>query len=145
MQNYGYAPYYPSYLMNALQQNYANQLQQQQGFQNGIRVILVSNEDEAKATPAEQNGNPIIFLNKSLNEIYMKELNLQTKAAPLQVFKLYQPKSEEKSNQPDEMTRYNTILEGINGLYRILSTQQPQPNNYVPPVIQEPEKKKGGK
>lgn len=111
--------------MNALQQNYANQLQQQQATQqNPIRVILVSNEDEAKATPAESNGNPIFFYNKSQNKVYLKQINPQTGAAPLQIFNAQA--ATEQNAEPENPYRkdFNTIIEGINGLYRMLASHQ---------------------
>lgn len=157
MQNYGYNPYfghYPSYF-NALQQSYVNQLQQQNS-QNPIKVILVSNEDEAKATPADSSGNPTFFYNKSMNKIYLKQINPQTGAAPLQIF------NAEVTNEPvNEVERnpyqkdFNTIIEGINGLYRILSpmySAQQQGGHITtqPPILtEEPDEpikpKKGGK
>ena len=121
---YPYSPYwqYPNYL-NALQQNYNNQIQQQ-AAQHPIRVILVSNEEDAKATPAESNGNPILFYNKSQNKVYLKQINPQTGAAPLQIFSA--DAVNEQVNQPVDpyQKQYNTIIEGINGLYRILAPQQ---------------------
>ena len=138
MQNYGYYPYY----FTNNWQNYTNQLQQQQATQqHPIRVILVSNEEEAKATPADQSGNPIIFLNKSLNKIYLKQLNPQTQAAPLQVF------SAEIINDNNEVLNpyqkdFNTIIEGINGLYRRIDPliqQAQQSITTQPPIMTEPE------
>ena len=56
---YGYNNpfYHPSYF------------QQQNQQQQPIRIMLVSNEEEAKATPADLNGNPTFFYNKSMNKI----------------------------------------------------------------------------
>lgn len=140
MQNYGY-PYYPSYWNNTLQQNYANQVQQmQQTQQHPIRVVLVSNEEEAKATPADTNGNPLFFYNKSMNKVYLKQINPQTGAAPLQIFNLEQPKIEDNiKTQPDEMMRYNNIMTGIEGLYRLLT-----PSTTQPPIMDEEKPKKAG-
>ena len=151
---YPYTPYwqYPNYL-NALQQNYANQIQQQATQQNPIRVILVSNEDEAKATPADSTGNPTFFYNKSMNKIYLKQINPQTGAAPLQVFNA--EITNESTNEINPYKKdFNTIIEGINGLYRILSpmysSQQSGHITTQPPILtEEPEEsikpKKGGK
>lgn len=143
MQNYGYNPYYyPNYL-NALQQNYANQLQQQQqNTQNPIRVILVSNEDEAKATPAESNGNPIFFYNKSQNKVYLKQINPQTGAAPLQIFNA-QITTEQTTEQENPYKKdFNTIIEGINGLYRLWNNQHPQTISTQPPILEEEKPRK---
>ena len=137
---YPYSPYwqYPNYL-NALQQNYNNQVQQQ-AAQHPIRVILVSNEEEAKATPAESNGNPILFYNKSQNKVYLKQINPQTGAAPLQIFSA--DTVNEQANQPVDpyQKQYNTIIEGINGLYRILAPQQNITTQ--PPILTDEEAEK---
>lgn len=150
---YPYTPYwqYPNYL-NALQQNFANQIQQQTTQQNPIRVILVSNEDEAKATPADSTGNPTFFYNKSMNKIYLKQINPQTGAAPLQVFNA--EITNESTNEINPYKKdFNTIIEGINGLYRMLSPiYSPQPKQTIttqPPILEDTEEdikpKKGGK
>lgn len=137
---YPYSPYwqYPNYL-NALQQNYNNQVQQQ-AAQHPIRVILVSNEEEAKATPAESNGNPILFYNKSQNKVYLKQINPQTGAAPLQIFSA--DMQTEVNPQPANPFQkdFNTIIEGINGLYRILAPQQNITTQ--PPILTDEEAEK---
>jgi len=150
MLNYGYNPYYtqyPSYYQNALQQNYAQQQAQQQAQQNHYRVILVSNEEEAKATPADLNGNPTFFYNKSVNKIYLKQINPQTGAAPLQIFNAVPMAQDNIKTQPDEMMnvseqKYNTIIEGINGLYRMLAPMTQQNISTQPPIMDEPKKGK---
>ena len=132
--SYGYYnPYYhPSYY-------------QQQQQQQPIRIMLVSNEEEAKATPADLNGNPTFFYNKSMNKIYLKQINPQTGAAPLQIFKAEEPVAQENiKTQPDEMlNKYNMIIEGINGLYRLL--QQNTISTQPPIMTEEIEKSKKGK
>lgn len=158
MQGYGYFPYYsqyPNYFANALNQNYNNQFaaQQQQALQNPIKVILVSNEDEAKATPADSSGNPTFFYNKSMNKIYLKQINPQTGAAPLQIFNAEITEEPVKEVQANPYQKdFNTIIEGINGLYRILSplcVPQQQQASQPPISLEEPEEaikvKKGGK
>ena len=150
MLNYGYNPYYsqyPNYYTNALQQSYANQQAQQQNQQNHYRVILVSNEEEAKATPADLNGNPTFFYNKSVNKIYLKQINPQTGAAPLQIFNAQPTAQDNIKTQPDELMNlseqhYNTIIEGINGIYRMLAPISQQ--NIIstqPPIMEEPKQK----
>ena len=126
---YGYNNpfYHPSYF-------------QQQNQQQPIRIMLVSNEEEAKATPADLNGNPTFFYNKSMNKIYLKQINPQTGAAPLQVFKAEEPVAQDNiKTQPDEMMRYQTLLEGINGLYRLL---QQNTISTQPPIMTEEKKVK---
>lgn len=145
MMNYGgynyYNPYNP---YNQITQQLANNQNQQNVH---LKVMLVSNEEEAKATPADLNGNPTFFYNKSANKIYLKQINPQTGAAPLQVFNAEpQPDSNIKT-QPDEMMRYQTLLNGINGLYKLLAPRQDITTQ--PSIMTEPEEysepKKGGK
>lgn len=128
--SYGYYnPYY-----------HPNYYQQQQQQQQPIRIMLVSNEEEAKATPADLNGNPTFFYNKSMNKIYLKQINPQTGAAPLQIFKAEEPVAQDNiKTQPDEMMRYQTLLEGINGLYRLL---QQNTISTQPPIMTEEKKVK---
>lgn len=147
MQNY-YNPYYhPGYFANAIQQNYANQQMQNQTTQSiPLRVLLVSNEEEAKATPADLNGNPTFFYNKSANKVYIKQINPQTGAAPLRIFNAEQTPDTNIKTQPDEVMteqHYNTIIEGINGIYRMLAPLLPQNNiSTQPPIMEEPKKAK---
>lgn len=116
-------PYYSNYWANTLQNNY-----QPQNQNLPIRVILISNDDEVKAIPADHNGNPTFFYNKSGNKIYIKQVNPQTMEAHIQIFKA-EPLQEVKT-QPDEIIRYQTLLDGINGIYRLLA-QQPEPEKEV--------------
>lgn len=128
-------PYYHPNYFNALMQQQQTQQQQQ-----AIRVILVSNEEEAKATPADLNGNPIFFYNKSMNKIYLKQINPQTGAAPLQVYNAEQPIAQDNiKTQPDEMMRYKTLLDGINSIHRIL---QQNTISTQPTILDEEEKSK---
>ena len=130
-------PYYHPNYFNALMQQ---QQMQQQAQQQAIRVILVSNEEEAKATPADLNGNPIFFYNKSMNKIYLKQINPQTGAAPLQVYNAEQPIAQDNiKTQPDEMMRYQTLLDGINSIHRLL---QQNTISTQPPILDEEEKPK---
>ena len=79
---YGYTPY----AQQLLQQQQAQQAQQQAQNQP-MRVILISNDDEVKAIPADYNGNPTFFYNKSGNKVFIKQVNPQTMEARIQSFK----------------------------------------------------------
>ena len=80
MMNYGGYNYYNPY--NPYNQ-FAQQLASNQNQQNvHLKVMLVSNEEEAKATPADLNGNPTFFYNKSANKIYLKQINQDISTQP---------------------------------------------------------------
>lgn len=140
MMNYGGYNYYNPY--NPYNQ-LAQQLASNQNQQNiHLKVMLVSNEEEAKATPADLNGNPTFFYNKSANKIYLKQINPQTGAAPLQIFNAEPLPDSNIKTQPDEMMRYQTLLDGINGLYRLLSPITQSNISTQPPIMTEPEEPK---
>lgn len=131
---YGYMTPYAQQLLNQHQQ-----AQAQQQANQPMRVILISNDDEVKAIPADYNGNPTFFYNKSGNKIFIKQVNPQTMEAHIQSFKAEITPDQSIKTQPDEMMRYQTILDGINGIYRLLTT----PNNIStqPPIMTEEPKK----
>lgn len=141
MMNYGGYNYYNPY--NPYNQ-LAQQLASNQNQQNvHLKVMLVSNEEEAKATPADLNGNPTFFYNKSANKIYLKQINPQTGAAPLQIFNAEPPTTTQE--KPSE---YEMIIQGLNGIYRDLEYIKGSITTQ-PPIMTEPEDyseiKKGGK
>lgn len=142
---YGYYPYMP-YSQFANQLVNGNQQQTQTTQSIPLRVLLVSNEEEAKATPADLNGNPTFFYNKSANKVYIKQINPQTGAAPLRIFNAEPMPDTNIKTQPDELMteqHYNTIIEGINGIYRMLAPLLPQNNiSTQPPIMEEPKKAK---
>lgn len=128
--------YHREQMMNAYNQ-YMNALYPQQQAQTlqttlpqGYSIFPVSNIEEANATKADLNYNPTFFFNQSKGEIYLKQLDRSTNAATLRIFKEIQttqePSSPVKSSPSvnDYTPQLNTILEGINGLYRLLSPQQ---------------------
>ena len=120
--------------------------QQQAQFQSyPMRVILISNDDEVKAIPADNNGNPTFFYNKSGNKVFIKQVNPKTMEARIQTFNAEPLPDSNIKTQPDELMRYQTILEGINCIYRLLTQ-----NNTIstqPPIMTESEEisKKVGK
>jgi hypothetical protein len=127
--------YHREQMMNAYNQ-YMNALYPQQQTQmqatlpQGYSIFPVSNIEEANATKADLNYNPTFFFNQSKGEIYLKQLDRSTNAATLRIFKEVQTAQEplnpvnSSSSVNDYTPQLNTILEGINGLYRLLAPQQ---------------------
>ena len=129
-----YNPYNPYNQLIAQQlANQQQQAQMQQQQNQPMRVILISNDDEVKAIPADYNGNPTFFYNKSGNKIFIKQVNPQTMEARIQTFNAEPLPDSNIKTQPDEFMKYHqTVIEGMNGLYRELhslkesiSTQPP--------------------
>lgn len=125
--------YHREQLMNAYNQ-YISQLPQfqqpPQAIQNvaplGFNIFPVSNIEEANATKADLNYNPTFFYNQSKGEVYLKQLDRTTNAATLRIFAEITPQTAQTEvNNPNSVNsseqKLNTILEGINGLYRLLS------------------------
>lgn len=124
--------YHRDQLMNAYNQ-YMNaqypQITQQATAPIGYNIFPVSNIEEANATKADLNYNPTFFFNQNKGEIYLKQLDRSTNAANLRIFTEVTPQPEQTAPQTENINQYgqqlNTILEGINGLYRLLTPQQP--------------------
>ena len=135
---YGYTPY----TQQLLQQQQAQQAQQQ--IQNQpMRVILISNDDEVKAIPADYNGNPTFFYNKSGNKIFIKQVNPQTMEARIQTFNAEPLPDSNIKTQPDEFMKYHqTVIEGMNGLYRELHSLKESISTQPPIMTEEPKKVK---
>ena len=143
MMNY-YNPYNPYNQLIA--QQLANQQQQQAQMQQQqnqpMRVILISNDDEVKAIPADYNGNPTFFYNKSGNKIFIKQVNPQTMEARIQTFNAEPLPDSNIKTQPDEMMKfheqhYNTVIEGINGIYRMLAPLMQNNISTQPPIMDD--------
>ena len=79
------------------------------------------------------NCNPTFFYNKSANKIYLKQINPQTGAAPLQVFNAETPATTQE--KPSE---YEMIIQGLNGIYRDLEYIKGSITTQ-PPIMTEPE------
>ena len=131
-----YGPYWqiPSYL-SALQQNYANQMQQQQqqNTQAPVRVIPISNDAEVNTIPADHNGNPTFFYNKSGNKIFIKQVNPQTMEATIQAFKGETPPKDEAKN-----AEYQTIMQSLAAIYKDLDAIKNGSITTQPPILNEP-------
>lgn len=146
--------YHREQMMNAYNQ-YMNSLYPQQTQQNnmpiGYNIFPVSNIDEVNATKPDLNYNPTFFINQTKGEIYSKQLDRTTGAV---VMKYYQETTQPVQEQAPIQTqidqrdqKLNTILEGINGLYRILNQPQEPINEVVMSEVDVSEMKraKGGK
>lgn len=107
-----YSPYYG--YVSPFAQQILNQ-QQQQIQNTPMRVILISNDDEVKAIPADNNGNPTFYYNKSGNKIFIKQVNPQTMEAKIQAFNAELP-----ATTPEKPSEYQMIMQGLNGIYRDL-------------------------
>lgn len=133
---YGYVSPYAQQILN----------QQQQQIQNTpMRVILISNDDEVKAIPADNNGNPTFYYNKSGQKIFIKQVNPQTMEAHIQSFKAEPSPDQFIKTQPDEFMKYHqTVIEGMNGLYRELHSLK-ESISTQPPIMTELEETKSVK
>ena len=138
---YGYTPYTQQILQQQQQQQQA-----QQQVNQPMRVILISNDEEVKAIPADYNGNPTFFYNKSGNKIFIKQVNPQTMEARIQTFNAEPLPDSNIKTQPDEIMKfheqhYNTVIEGINGIYRMLAPLMQNNISTQPPIMTEEPKK----
>ena len=133
---FGY-PYYNPYVYQLLNQH------QPQNQNLPMRVVLISNDDEVKAIPADNNGNPTFFYNKSGNKVFIKQVNPQTMEAHIQSFKSEEPI--QQNEQIDKDTQYRqTVIDGINGLYREFQSLK-QTITTQPPIMNEQPITKGKK
>jgi hypothetical protein len=137
---YGYVSPYAQQILNQQSQQYQN---------TPMRVILISNDDEVKAIPADNNGNPTFYYNKSGNKIFIKQVNPQTMEAKIQSFNAELP-----ATTPEKPSEYQMIMQGLNGIYRDLEFIKGLYTNNTnittqPPIMDNPEDysepKKGGK
>ena len=133
---YGYVSPYAQQILNQQQQQYQN---------TPMRVILISNDDEVKAIPADNNGNPTFYYNKSGQKIFIKQVNPQTMEAHIQSFKAEPSPDKSIKTQPDEFMKYHqTVIEGMNGLYRELHSLK-ESISTQPPIMTELEETKSVK
>ncbi len=124
-----YSPY-PNMYHNPYQERLANMEQQAypqvQSYQPAqtyqLKMIPVSNIEEANATPVDTlNGFPSFFYNKAQNEIYMKQFNSVSGGAIFQTYKLQLAENQAKPVDPYE-TQFMAINEKIDGLYSLLKS-----------------------
>ena len=84
--------------------------------QNVLRMLAVTNKEEANATPVEFNGVPTFFYNQSTNEIYKKQFDINSGLAVLQEFKKSEPLPEpiSKENEVLSINPYENDFKALN-------------------------------
>lgn len=125
VMNYGYN-YNP--MMTAQQR--LNQMESQYpqfSQQPVMKVIPVTNIEEANATQVDIQGTPTFFYNQSKNEVYMKRVNLNTGLADFIKFEAtVQPLNESKTKK--DVITYEKDLKLLNdkidGLYSLLKPKE---------------------
>lgn len=125
-------PYQNPYdrLANMEQQAYSQSPAYQQPQSYQLKMIPVSNIEEANATPVDTlNGFPSFFYNKAQNEIYMKQFNNVSGGAIFQTYKLQMIENPPKQVDPYE-AQFRAINEKIDGLYSLL--QPINSNEFTP-------------
>ncbi len=124
----GYNYYQPTY--NALQntQQRLSQLEAQynqptlQSPSQGIRALLVTNKEEATACQIPLDGTPTIFYNKAQNEIYIKQISMQTGLPEFQQFVLSSTATTNKTIEDSICKKDITALSTkIDSLYDLLT------------------------
>lgn len=122
--NYGIGGYMtPQQRIANYEQQYASQqpMSFAQPQQIGFKMMPVTNEQEANATPIDiVNGTPSFFFNQSANEIYMKQ-SLPNGAASFVKFGKITTNNVnpvEKSYKND----FEALNKKIDGLYSLFST-----------------------
>lgn len=114
-------------------QNYLPQQPQFNGFMppqpqppqrqmNFLKMLAVTNKDEANATPVEFNGVPTFFFNQNANEIYLKQFDIAT-GGKLEVFrKVDVTAEEEKKEAPVQTQDFKELNTKIDELHALLAT-----------------------
>lgn len=90
----------------------------------GLRVMFVSNKEEANATPIDISGNPSFFYNRGSNEIYVKQFDVKTGITTFQRFVKsdIEPESENKANLYDE--QFKMITDRLDELQSMLNKKE---------------------
>lgn len=97
----------------------------QQQFQTraNLKILPVSNRQEANCTQVDYSGVPTFFYNQSTGEIYKKQFDIQTGLATFQDY-VKSDKPILNENEPLNSNSYkediNTILSRIDGLEETL-------------------------
>nr|DAE46878.1 MAG TPA: hypothetical protein [Caudoviricetes sp.] len=116
-----YQNMYPNMYASPYQERLVTMEQQNQS--NQFRMMLVSNIEEANATPVDTlNGIPSFFYNKATDEIYMKQFNSVSGGA---IFHIY--KHQASASKADDPLK--AINEKIDGLYELLKPKKEQKND----------------
>ena len=114
MQNY--LPQYPQMRTGY----YNNPVPTVQQPQVQFKTIPVTNRNEADAFIPDVNGSPLFFFNRGSNEIYLKQLDLQTGLA---IFKEYVEK--QPAVNPTSTITVETLNEKIDALKDIINQLTP--------------------
>lgn len=98
MMNYngGYNPYQT--LMQQAQQPLQQPLQTQGNY---YKAIPVTNKSEANSVIPSPTGEPILFINKASNEVYLKQIDTNTGIGIFQEY-ILKPIEEEKPKKTDD-------------------------------------------
>lgn len=100
------------------------QMQQQQRQPNFLKMIAVTNREEANATPVEFNGVPMFFFNQNSNEIYLKQFDIAT-GGKLETYRKIDTVAEpEKVVEQPNYKELNTKIDEIHALLATVLEQQ---------------------
>lgn len=118
MMNYN-QPYYQH-----PQPQYDNRYNPYLNQPQGLRVMFVSNKEEANATPIDVSGNPNFFYNRGLNEIYVKQFDVKTGITNFEKFIKSDFETEEtnKANLYDE--QFKMINDRLDELHKLLNKKE---------------------
>lgn len=96
----------------------------QQRQPNFLRMIAVTNKEEANATPVEFNGVPMFFFNQNSNEIYLKQFDIAT-GGKLETYRKVDAVAEpEKVVEQPNYKELNTKIDEIHALLATVLEQQ---------------------
>ena len=132
--NYGYN--LPQQRLMNYEQQYIQPHQQMQMpmQQTYFKMIAVTNEQEANATPVDiMNGTPTFFYNKSSNEIYMKQ-SLPNGTANFVKFGLLR-QADLRENTSSNANLYDDKLNAINDKLDTLLATVPQNSTTVKETV----------
>ena len=91
---------------------------------NYLKMIAVTNKEEATATPVEFNGVPMFFFNQNTNEIYLKQFDIVT-GGKLETYRKVDAKEEEKAQevkQPVSNEEFKALNGKIDELKSLIAT-----------------------
>lgn len=103
---------------------YLPQPQTQRQQPNFLKMIAVTNKEEATATPVEFNGVPMFFFNQNTNEIYLKQFDIVT-GGKLETYRKVDAKEEEKTQevkQPVSNEEFKALNGKIDELKSLIAT-----------------------
>lgn len=102
-----------------MQQNLPYQQPYQYGMQRQLRIIPITNKQEANSTQVDYNGVPTFFYNQSTGEIYKKQFDISTGLATFQEYTLTGSPISNENTQTGNITykdELNAIYGKIDGL-----------------------------